>query len=346
MNRITLPIDTKSLHYNIKNDNKSGHTATVATPLKQGNSIKEDLVQIYKIPHNIDFQSKAELVKELLKNTRTKIKITDVFVFDNISINGMKIVTDSQFCIFVREEIDPSKFQCGRIKVHYPTTLKYEDSDLQINNKEIMKLISSQLHDYAFLVNAFEYDFDTKTLNFKATVVGENQIPYSKVFINEKGVGNKFTPIFNESADTYDMEIVSMRENINYDIDPTNFLEVMQDNKEIAMKIAKDILLKRGAFSVRDLNKEYPYSLFDYEYIENNITKYQIVCYTSTKLKYFNLSIKRVKFCNDFCDYISVILITNINKNPVTYEYDFEEINSLIKSINSIMYVDGKENYE
>ena len=39
MSVIRLPIDTKSLYFNIKNDNKTGHTATVATPLKQGASI-------------------------------------------------------------------------------------------------------------------------------------------------------------------------------------------------------------------------------------------------------------------------------------------------------------------
>ena len=35
---LRLFIDTKSLYFNIKNDNASGHTATIATPLKQYNS--------------------------------------------------------------------------------------------------------------------------------------------------------------------------------------------------------------------------------------------------------------------------------------------------------------------
>lgn len=47
MNKIILPIDTKSLHYNIKNDNKSRHTATVSTPLKQDSSHREALGKIY-----------------------------------------------------------------------------------------------------------------------------------------------------------------------------------------------------------------------------------------------------------------------------------------------------------
>ena len=57
MQKIILPIDTKSLYFNIKNDNESGHTATVATAIKQGNSINSNLYQIFTIPNQIDFQS-------------------------------------------------------------------------------------------------------------------------------------------------------------------------------------------------------------------------------------------------------------------------------------------------
>lgn len=47
---IRLPIDTKSLYFNIKNDNQSGHTATVATPLRQGKMVHDELAQIYNLP--------------------------------------------------------------------------------------------------------------------------------------------------------------------------------------------------------------------------------------------------------------------------------------------------------
>ena len=47
---IRLPIDIKSLYLNIKNDNESGHTATVATPLKQYGSVHEELLPIFDIP--------------------------------------------------------------------------------------------------------------------------------------------------------------------------------------------------------------------------------------------------------------------------------------------------------
>ena len=50
MSMIRLSIDTKSLFFNIKNDNERGHTATVATPLKQGSVARPELFEIEKIP--------------------------------------------------------------------------------------------------------------------------------------------------------------------------------------------------------------------------------------------------------------------------------------------------------
>ena len=50
---IRLPIDVKSLYYNIKNDNETGHTATVSTPIRNGSSVDEELVKIFCIPENI-----------------------------------------------------------------------------------------------------------------------------------------------------------------------------------------------------------------------------------------------------------------------------------------------------
>ena len=48
MDKVVLPIDKKSLFLNIFNDNEYGHTATVSTPIKQGNSTNKKLAQIFK----------------------------------------------------------------------------------------------------------------------------------------------------------------------------------------------------------------------------------------------------------------------------------------------------------
>ena len=47
---IRMPIDLKSLYLNIRNDNKTGHTPTVATPLRQGSPIHPEIAQIQNIP--------------------------------------------------------------------------------------------------------------------------------------------------------------------------------------------------------------------------------------------------------------------------------------------------------
>ena len=75
MHKIFLPIDTKSLYCNILNDNPKGHTCTVATPIKQGNSLNVKLNEIYKIPLQIDFQQYPDLIDSLLKNSKSTKKI-------------------------------------------------------------------------------------------------------------------------------------------------------------------------------------------------------------------------------------------------------------------------------
>ena len=70
MSIVRLPIDTKSLYFNIKNDNQRGHTATVATPLKQGASVHEELMQITKIPEGIGPFCREELASSILAKSR------------------------------------------------------------------------------------------------------------------------------------------------------------------------------------------------------------------------------------------------------------------------------------
>lgn len=342
MQKIVLPIDTKSFYYNIKNDNISGHTATVATPIKQGNSINDKLMQVYKIPMQIDYQSKPELVNELTKNSKSQIRITNVFSFKNIKVNGINIRTNKCFCFYIKEEIDPEKTQFGRLKLHYPMSLKYEDNDIDIDNKNIINTISEHLRGYAFMVTAFEYDFDEDSLNFKITIVGENLIPYSKVFINNKGVGNKYTSIFDEYADSYDMEIISLKKyysNYNQNIDPNNYREAISKNDYIADSLVENSLIEKGFTNIKNLSSEFTYSLYDFSYENDGKVKYLMVFNTSTSNKYFNISSKKLKFLNDFSEDTIIILITNILDNPQMYEYNIDDINSFSKSINSLMLV-------
>ena len=341
MSIIRLPIDTKSLYFNIKNDNETGHTATVATPLKQGASLHTELAEIYKIPENIDSINRENLISKILSKSRAAAKINGVYVFDTISVNGQVLENLPSFCIYIREETDPANVHFGRQKVHYPPSLVFDDIDICINNREVTKAISEHLHGYAFIVEAFEYCEETGVLNFDAAIVGEPNIPYSKVFINRRGVGNKFTSYFSENADVYDYEIIALREKFGYtNVGPENFDKVMSDNATIAINLAVEFLKKSGASNIRPLKEAYPYALYDIAYTINGEKQYLIIKYTATKSKYFNLPLTKIQFCNDFSNMARLMLITDINGTPEYKIYTIDDLNSMSKSINSITYED------
>lgn len=342
MSLVKLPIDTKSLHYNIKNDNKTGHTATVATPLRQGNTYNDNLGHIFELPMYKNFESNELLLASINKNARTSIRVLGVFVFDKFAVNGVKIDCDKQFCIYVREEIDPTKVQCGRIKVHYPLSFRFVDDELDIDNKVVINAVSSFLHDYAFLVSAFEYNMETEVLNFRATIVGEPQVPYSKVFINEKGAGNKFVLSFNDITDNYDFEIAAFRKTLGDEISPINYLETMEKYRLEAKLHAESVLWDTdGVTCVTDIGNAFPYAPYDFEYVQSNETKYALVFFTATDKEYFAMTSKRIRFCNDFTMYTQLLLFTDILNKPQFHKYTMDQANHFGKDIGSIIYTKG-----
>ena len=341
---IRLPLDIKSLYLNIKNDNESGHTATVATPLKQYGAVHEELMPIFDIPDNINVISKEDLITSILSKSRAEARIVKVCVFDKISVNGILLNGVSSFCIYVREETAPTNVHCGRQKIHYPTTLKFSDSEVEINNKQVMKAISEALNDYAFIVEAFEYDTNTGTLNFDAIIVGENEIPYSKVFINKRGVGSKYSRIFNEDADSYDMEIIALREHLGYaTVTADNYAEIVATHKSTARNLVEEILVSQGAKNIKRLYDEYPYSIYDLEYTIQGRKQYVIVNQTATKKIYFNLSSKKIEFLNFFENESFLYLVTDIVGNADIKVFTPSDLYEMNKSIQSVMYYQSTE---
>ncbi|HRF70001.1 MAG TPA: hypothetical protein PKV66_01070 [Candidatus Pelethenecus sp.] len=338
---VRLPIDLKSLFYNILNDNLAGHTATVATVIKQGNSLNEKLNKIFAIDRKIDIQAKPDLIKECIKNSKTSTKVVEFFVFDKISVNGVLINPDCSYGIFVKQEIDETKVQFGRIKMHYPNTLKYIDNELNINNGQVIKAISNYLNNFAFLVNAFDYNTDTEILNFDITILGANNIPYSKVFVNEKGVGNKMVTSFIDEVDAYDMEIVALRNKLDANISPTNYIDIMIYNKNKAIEIVVEDIISLDAQFVKVKSNDFPYLPYDIEYVEDNEKKYIIVMQTATDTEYFNLSINKIMFISSFIGFVKIALVTNITDKPIINYYTIEDLRNFSKNINSIEYKKG-----
>lgn len=336
---IRLPIDIKSLYLNIKNDNKAGHTATVATPLRQGAAIHEGLIDILRIPENLTGSSKEEITTQILSKSRAEAIIPKVYTFNKLLVNGKKIENAPSFCMYIREETDPENVHCGRQKIHYPLSLYFMDENVEIDNKKVMRAISSMLHDYAFIVEAFEYNTESEELNFDVLVVGENQVPYSKVFLNKKGSGNKFTASFIESIDNYDTEIIALRENLGYDsVGPENFRDIQAQNKNIANGLVLKKLMEQQEGEIRCLTDEYPYALYDFELRKGQQKEYVIVRNTATKLSYFSLPYEKIRFCLDFKEQVRIALIKNIYGNPYVEWFSPDEINMMNKSINSVIY--------
>lgn len=343
MNCLRITIDTKSLYFNIKNDNQTGHTATVATPLKQGMATRPELQMIKSIPEAINSKSRDAIIAQIMAKSRASARIDHVLVFNKVSINGNKLYNIPAFCMYIREETDNTNVHYGRLKLHYPISFVFEDDDLSVNNKIVLSKISEYLHNYAFIVEAFEYFPDEQRLNFDATIVGSNQVPYSKVFANRRGVGNKFSEILSEDTTFYDTEIIALREKLGYDnVFPNNYHKLVSQNNALAREIVVNYLVESGAENIRVLKNEYPFSIFDIEYTFHGLKRFALVQQTATIQKTFILPSDKIQFINDFSDNTFLFLVYDVLGNKKIASYSAKDINLLSKSIASVRFEDRK----
>lgn len=336
VHKILLPIDTKSLYYNVLNDNTKGHTCTVATPIKQGKSINQLLQEVYKIPEQVDFEKHEILIKELTKNSKSVVKINNVFVFEKLKVNGKELMVDANYCIYTKEEIDKSRAQFGRVKLHYPLSIRYEE--LNIDNRKVINAISDFLHGYAFIVESFEYDLDDRSLNFNVLLAGYSNIPYSKIFINNKGVGSKYNKSIKNHFDMYDSEIIALRKKYSDQVSTENFVEYIEAGFAISKQKTKEYLEHLGATKIRDVSDEYPYSLFDLQFYIDDAINYAIVLSTYTKSLYFNLSCWQNQFINTF-DNVLIFLVTDIGDTNNVVKITKEDLMNYSVMMNSVRFV-------
>ena len=166
---------SQSLFFNITPDLGTGHTATVATNIIQKGTISSKIAPIL----DYDFYSKdsdyPDFSRELAKKARTACEIKKIFIFKNILVNGFPINNDTYFCMFIKEETDPSKEQFGRISLHYPLSLKNED--LNINNQKVFDKVKDKLNGYAARVISMNLKGDS--LNFNCMINGLKSAPLS-----------------------------------------------------------------------------------------------------------------------------------------------------------------------
>lgn len=345
MTEFTFKIDTKSLYFGIKNDNDFGHTATVATNLRQGTITKPGLSLIRNLPNRLNPEKLPDLVQKCALHSKTAVRITDLFVFDEIYVDGIKIKTNFSFCFYIKEEIDQSKYQCGRLKLHYPISLAYDDGHLSVNNRDVFDSIAKHIGHYAFLVRAFRFLPAERSVDFITSIVGPEEIPYSKVFADQKGGKGNFAKTFAKLPDAYDMEIIALKHSPLYagGVTPENFKLIATEMQNKAIDIVINELEKDPENSdILAIVREYPFSLYDIEYHHGTEKKYLIVKSTATSLTSFYLSNIEYTFLADYKDSAKLILVQKAGcDHPTLLPFSFEEISSFAREIVMTRFTKG-----
>ena len=331
MDVIKFKIDEKSLFYGIKNDYERGQTATVHTPINQATNPKDwhnDILELTK--HNLSVTKLPDmLLEKCLRRTtsQARSRINNFFEFKNLMLDGVTLNCTSSFGMYIKEEIDEfiikrdgtkdKNSHLGRMKLHYPISLKFKSDGFNIDNQNVLDSILTQNGGFAFVVRAFEYNLINSTLNFITTMVGPENILLSNVFKRAKGAGKK---LLLEEIDVNDFELVndyliSKNEKVT---DIQSVFEMANktkvENGELGEKIVLDMLHKNNP-AITDIyhtSKDYPTSPYDIEYYENGIKKYIEVKSTQSSKKIFNMSAGEIKFMNTYQDNYILYLVTNV----------------------------------
>lgn len=330
MESFKFDIDTKSFFVGLTNDTGGGHTATVSTNLRQGVTTKKELEYFLQLNNEINIEGNDELIRACSAKSKSIVKIIKCLYFKEVYVNGEKLDCKKEFSLYLKEEINPDAVQYGRIKLHYPISFAYSDYDHEIDNREVVLSIKKIIGGYAFIVNSFRLYFNRSRIDIDVTIIGEDEIPYSKVFVDQKGVGNKFNKLFSEQADSYDYEILAVKRYANKNITPEEYSNMLPLLEEKATSIVKKQLLSEGYRDINNVLIKYPYSPVDMEYYLNGLKYYIIIKTTATNIDYFFLSkYERQLICNQ-PKRCKVLLVKKVfSSEPIIEEFDLEKINSM-----------------
>ena len=205
--KYSIDIDEKSLFRGIKNDFKSGHSATTSTPLNQSKDKakwRNDIYTFLNACQSEDVSKIPDRLKDLcLRQTTSKAptKLVNFYVFSNFAVDGVPFEAEASFAMCIKEETageiskrdskTGTNTHIGRQMLHYQVSLNYTTDGYNINNGIVLKRIIDVNGGFAYVVKGFDYDTDTKVLNFRTTLVGLEGVSLSNVFKSKKGIGKK-----------------------------------------------------------------------------------------------------------------------------------------------------------
>lgn len=343
---IRFKIDEKSLYYGCKNDFLKGHTATVSSPLNQSSDPKRwrnDILELIKTNARLsDDKIPKRLIEFCKRSSKSENIIQDIFVFDNIFVDGKKVETNSQFIMYIKKEVASkikklngkftSNTHFGRLKLHYPITFKYKSDGFRIDNNDILKKILEINKEYAYIVRGFEYNEEDKSLNIITSLIGPSGALLSTVFKVGKGVGKKLRTDLS-SAKLVNMEKNNADDDILYD----KYAErdkVSRYNGKKGEDYIYDICCNEQK-DVYHTSVDYPESPYDMEYIDKNGQKiYVEVKSTQNDKITFRMSIYEYEFMNKYKEQYVMYIVLNVKDEFPTYKcLKYEDIMKLKKKV-------------
>ena len=344
MIELKFKISETSLRYGMYNNYQKGHTASVETEINQSkNPLKwrHDILKLRNMNCRVpDDKISNDLIDTCRKNEKNKTHVTDIFVFDNILVNGEKLDVDASYCMYIKEEISEtanvinashdSNTHLGRLMIHYPISFDYRKDGFNINNRLVLDKIMETNGDYAFVVSGFVYYPESHTLNFLVKLVGPRGILLTSVFREGKGVGQKLK--IDDSFSYENNIIVTCKRNAITGKEDIEIEEVNRTKSSNGLKGEEFVyqLLKEKLSEDNDLfhtSKTYRFSPYDIEYIENGIKKYIEVKATQSNKEIFNLSSGELKFMKEHRDNYILYMVTNINSHFPSYKtYTYNDI--------------------
>ena len=364
MGKLRFKIDEKSLYYGIYNDYEKGEVMTSSTPINQSrdpNKWHRDIINFMNSGLDIGETIPDDLLRQLTRKTtsQAQTRINHLFVFDKITFDGKKLNTPYEFAIYVKEEIDEiirrrdgtlgPNTHLGRMKLHYPSKIKYDRGSYNIDNKAVLQAIIEQNGGFAYIVRGFEVDLETKTLNFLTSLIGLSGIFLSSVFKIAKGVGKKLRldEINLEAQDLATDSLVIIATNAannqSSELDFDALRRTQAENGKLGERYVYEHLSEIVDTSVNDLyhtSAHYPTSPYDMEYVDDEgITRYIEVKSTSGSREVFNMSSGEIKFMKEYKDRYMLILVTNVrNQYPNVKQFDGDRIMRLRKEYPSIRF--------
>ena len=359
MSVLRFKIDEKSLFYGIYNDYERGQTATVATPLNQSNDKRKwhhDIMRLFE--EDINCKAIPERLTDacLKKNTSQANAAIDYFYeFKSILLDGVKVNTSSSFGMYVKRETDKvilrrdgtsgPNTHYGRLKLHYPITLKFKSDGFNIDNKAVLEAIIKANGGFAYVVRGFEVDTSKMSLNFLTAMVGIEGVHLSSVFRIKKGVGKKLmlreiqrgqldsTTLLN-LEDGYLVEEGYTQVEVETDFDALHKVQTKNGKKgEKYVLNNLESILGAKCFEVYHTSQEFPKSPYDIEYVDvDGVKQYIEVKSTSGSKKYFNMSRYEIDFMKKYENRYLLVLVSEVNNvMPTISKYRRNQILNMKK---------------